>query len=344
MSLLNDDGPIVIAELSANHGGSLSEATALVDLAARSGAHFIKLQTFTPHSLTVDTDDSRFTIPAAGSPWDGRLLWDLFTEAQTPYAWHEELFVCAREQGLGCMSSAFDEESVDLLVNLSVDAIKIASFELINLPLIKYAGSSGLPVLLSTGMATLGEVDEAVAALHSSGGVLGGLLKCTSAYPAPYNELNLKAIPDLKQRFECRVGFSDHSLGSVAAATAVGLGATIFERHVVRDRLSDVLDASFSSDTNDFPDYVRTIASAHAALGDGILRPTASETASMWERPSILAIRDISPGQILGPLDIGVRRPGHGGHPRDYQTVLGGTARRAILRGDGVFVEDVECS
>jgi len=344
VSILDRGGPIVIAELSANHGGSLSEAVALVDLAARSGARCIKLQTFTPDSLTVRSHDLRFTVPAGGSPWDGKLLWDLFKEAQTPYAWHEELFEKARSLGLLCISSAFDEESVDLLVDLSVDAIKIASFELINIPLIRYAATSGLPIIISTGMATFDEVDEAVWALRDSGGTLGAILKCTSAYPAPYAELNLKAIPELKQRFGCRVGFSDHSAGYVAAATAIGLGATIFERHIAKDKHSEVLDASFSSDTDDFPDYVTAVASAYAALGDGHLHPTASEAVSMWERPSILALKDISAGQVLGPGDVGVRRPGHGGHPRDYQTVLGGIAKRAISRGDGVSPDDVEGS
>lgn len=336
------EAPYVIAELSANHAGSLDQAFELVDLAARSGADAIKLQTFTPDSLTVDSRAENFRIPPYGSPWDGQILWDLFSEAQTPYDWHKPIFDRAREKGLACMSSAFDEKSADFLVSLGVDAIKIASFELVNLSLIGYVASSGTQMLLSTGMATRAEVIEAVDTVVANGGQLAGIFKCTSAYPAPRSELNLAAISSLRQMFQCPIGFSDHTLGSGAAMVAVGLGASIFERHLAVSRDSASLDASFSSDANDFHGYIEDIKSAHSALGSDSLHPVPSERASLWERPSVLALEDIEEGQILTTLNVGIRRPGHGSHPRDYPRILGARAKRRVSRGDGLSLSDVE--
>ena len=315
--------PYVIAEMSGNHNHSIETALAIVDAAAASGAHAIKLQTYTPGTLTLDSHRPEFFLPLDGNPWAGRRLWDLYAEACTPWEWHAPIFERARALGLDCISTAFDDSSVDFLVGLGVDALKISSFELIHLPLLARVSATGLPVIVSTGMGTEAEVVEAVAAVTRTGGAPPVLLKCTSAYPSSAEHAHLRSLPAMRARFGTLVGVSDHTLSIAVVATGVALGACLIEKHLTLDRSVGGPDAEFSLEPAEFAFMTRTAAECFAALGEERFGIQAVEACSAWERPSVWVVRDIRAGDVFTTENLRIIRPGGGLHPHRYHSLIG---------------------
>jgi len=335
------EGPYVIAEISANHQGSLARALELVSIAKNCGADAIKLQTFTADTMTLPLKDSRFLINDISSLWHQRNLWELLHQAETPRSWHEPIFSLAQSLELDAISTAFSPDDADFLVSLGVAAIKVSSFELVNIPLLRHLSSLDIPCILSTGMSTEEERDEAVYAVGKQIDELA-LLKCTSAYPSKAQELNLSGIPYLQQRYDCAVGFSDHTDGTFAHLVAFGLGATIFERHLIDLHTEESLDDAFSSDAQEFANYCEQLRASQNSLGEAKGVPLPAERTSLWERSSVLALRDIDVGEILTTELIGVRRPNHGGHPRDLDRLIGMRTTRSVRYGEGVSWSDCQ--
>jgi pseudaminic acid synthase len=315
--------PYIIAEMSGNHNQSLDVALAIVEAAHAAGAHAIKLQTYTPGTLTLNSSRPEFFLPGGGNPWGGRRLWDLYAEAYTPWEWHAPIFARARKLGLACISTAFDYSSVDFLLSVGVDAFKIASFELIHIPLIDRVARTGWPMILSTGMGTEAEVAEAVATIKAASGTLPILLKCTSAYPSRPEDAHLRSIPAMRERFGTLVGVSDHTLSLSVVATAVALGACVVEKHLTLDRQSGGPDAAFSLEPQEFAEMARTVAECHAALGNVRFGIHSAEAASAWERPSVWVVRDLRAGDVLTAENLQILRPSGGLHPRDYPALMG---------------------
>lgn len=330
----------IIAELSANHGGSLQRALEVVAAAAEAGADAVKLQTYTPETITLDCRDPIFQI-GPGTIWEGRTLYDLYAEAFTPWEWHEEIFAAAARSGLLCFSSPFDPTAVEFLERLGVPAFKIASFELTDIPLIRVAAATGKPLILSTGMATMPEIREAVEAAASAGTGGQALLKCTSGYPAPASEMNLRTLPALEKEFGVPVGLSDHTTGHVAAVAAVALGASILEKHLTLRRADGGPDAQFSLEPAEFAAMVKAVREAEAALGTVRFEPSASEIATRKFRRSLFAARDIAEGEAFTRENVRSVRPADGLHPRYLETLLGSPARRAFRKGTPLTIEDV---
>jgi N-acetylneuraminate synthase len=320
----------VIAEMSCNHHGRYAEAAKLVRAAAAAGADAIKLQTYTPDTMTLDGEQPWFKIK--GTIWHGRGLYGLYKEAMTPWEWHAPLKKLAGSLGIALFSSPFDATAVDFLEKLGMPAYKIASFENGDIPLIRKVARTGKPVILSTGTATTKEIDEAVRTLKSARAKFA-LLKCVSAYPAPESEMNLRAIPALAARHGVPVGLSDHTLGATTAVAAAALGACVLEKHLILSRKSGGPDAPFSMEPAEFKDMVRAIRSAEAALGDGRLGPAPSETPSRAFRRSLFVVKDMEPGEKLTPGNLRAIRPGNGLPPREYDAALGRRAKKAIKRG-----------
>lgn len=325
-----DHSPLIVAEMSGNHKGSLEAALKIVRAAAESGADAIKLQTFTSATLTIDSTRPEFFIDDPSSLWRGRRLWDLYNEAHTPWEWHKPIFELARSYGLVCMSSAFDDTSLEYLLELGVDAIKIASFELIHVPLIEAAARSGKPVVLSTGMASLGEIDDAVAALTSNRCNSFVLLKCTSAYPSSEKEANVLTMQDMRARYGCNVGLSDHSLRPYSAYAAVALGATVVEKHVTLSRAEGGVDSAFSLEPLELAELVAGVHLTWQSRGGVRYGPMSVEAASLKERPSIYVVRPIKRGQNFTEENIRIIRPANGLAPKHYGSVLGKSASRDI--------------
>jgi N-acetylneuraminate synthase len=325
-----DHPPFIIAEISANHGGKLQTALEIVHAAADNGAHAIKLQTFTAATLSIDSSRPEFFIDDPGSLWHGRRLWELYEEAHTPWEWHEPLFDAARKRGLACISSAFDESSLDFLVEIDVDAVKIASFELVHVPLIERAAQTGKPVIASTGMASLEEIDDAVAALRSNGCQRFMLLKCTSAYPADEKDANVLTIGDMRDRYGCQVGLSDHTLRPFVAYAGVGLGATAIEKHLTLRRADGGLDAPFSMEPADLRELTEGVSLVWLSRGVVAYGTHCSEETSRKERPSIYVVRPIAKGEPLTADNIRVIRPGAGLAPREFHRVIGRRAATDI--------------
>jgi len=328
--------PYVIAELSGNHGGSLQRALETVEAVAAAGADAIKLQTYTADTMTLDIPDDRFRIVDPTSLWAGRHLYELYREAHTPWEWHEAIFDRARAVGLAAFSSPFDPSAVAFLSSLDVPCMKIASFEITDLPLIRAAAETGIPLILSTGMATRGEIGSAVAAAEGAGAVDLALLWCTSAYPAPAEASSLRGIPDLRQWSGKEVGLSDHTLGTAVAVAAVALGATIIEKHVTLDHETATVDAAFSLDPEGFTHLVREARMAWCALGEATYGPTESETGSLRFRRGLYFIRDLSPGQIVTEEDIRALRPAAEMQPDSASEVVGRIVSSRVRRGDPV--------
>lgn len=324
--------PFAIAELSANHGGSIDAAEAVIRLAAEAGAHAIKLQTYTADSMTLDLAEPPFVV-GAGTLWEGRKLHDLYEEAHTPWAWHERLFQVAAEVGLPCFSTPFDRAAVDFLEPFDPPAHKIASFELLDHDLIAYAASTGRPLIISTGMATEAEIDEAVDAARSGGD--GGLvlLRCNSAYPADPAEMDLAAIPAMADRWGVPIGLSDHSPTSTAAVVAVGLGACVFEKHLIAHRSDGGPDAAFSLEPAEFGELVRELDVAAAALGRVRFGPSPSEEASLAFRRTLYVVADVAAGDELTAENVRAIRPGGGLAPKHLPEVLGRRAATDLRRG-----------
>ena len=333
--------PFIIAEMSGNHNHSLERALALVDAAAEAGADAIKLQTYTADSITMDVDSPEFIINDECSNWDGRSLHSLYTEAHTPRGWHEKIFSHAKQKGLLCFSSPFDEESVDFLEELKVPAYKIASFENNHLPLIRKAASTGKPVIISTGMASLGDLELAVNAVRAEGNDNIILLKCTSTYPASPENTNISTIPHMKQLFGCEVGLSDHTMGVGVSVGAVALGACLVEKHLTLKRSDGGIDSSFSLEAHEFKTLVSECNRTWLALGQVRYGPTNAETKSSELRRSIYIARDIAVGDTFTLSNLKIIRPGKGAPPALLEEILGLRAKRTFKRGSPLLLEDL---
>jgi pseudaminic acid synthase len=322
----------VIAELSANHRNSYESAVRLVEEAARAGVDAVKLQTYTADTITIDSQRPEFRI-GSGTVWDGRTLHDLYAEAATPWEWHEPLRRVAAEHGLELFSSPFDRTAIDFLSSLGVPAFKIASFEIVDVGLIAQVAHTGKPMIISTGMATLDEIEEAVATARDAGARDIALLKCTSAYPAPPEEADLRTIPDMAARFGVPVGLSDHTLGTTVAVAAVAVGAAIVEKHLTLSRADGGPDGSFSLEPHELREMVGAIRTAEQALGSVSYEPSAHEAGSRSLRRSLFVVADIGAGEAFTEANVRSIRPGHGLHTRHLSEVLGRTASRDIERG-----------
>ena len=322
----------VIAELSANHHQSLDEAKALIALAKDHGADAVKIQTYTPDTITLDCDNEYFCI-GKGTIWEGRNLHELYAEAQTPWEWHGELFAEARRRGIALFSSPFDETAVALLESLEAPAYKIASFELVHHPLLRCVARTGKPVVLSTGMASLEEITEAVAVLREAGCHQLALLKCTSAYPAPVEEANLARIPEMSERFGVVTGLSDHTMEIGVPVAAVALGARLIEKHFTRSRSVAGPDSAFSLEPAEWMEMCRQIRIAEKAVGTVTYARTAREQSSLVFRRSIFVARDIDAGEMFTKDNLRIVRPGHGLPPRELEKLLGRRACMALKAG-----------
>lgn len=331
----------IIAELSANHNGSLEAALEMVRLAKESGADAIKIQTYTADTLTLHCDNEYFRIKG-GTLWDGATLHALYQQAYTPWEWHADIFREARRLGIDCFSTPFDETAVDFLEQFDPPFHKIASFELNHVPLLQKVAATGRPVILSTGMATLPEIEESVAVLRAGGCTDLTLLKCTSSYPAPVEEANLARIPDMARRFGARVGLSDHTLGTTVPVVAVALGATVIEKHFCRSRQEPGPDSAFSLEPAEFADMVRAVRIAEQAVGSVSYERTAAEEKSIVFRRSLFVAEDAAAGAVLTPMNLRVVRPGHGLHPRHYHELLGKRLARAVRKGEPFTWDMVE--
>jgi N-acetylneuraminate synthase len=324
--------PLVIAELSGNHNQSLERALRLIDAAADCGAEAVKLQTYTADTITIAHDGPGFRIESG--LWAGRTLHELYREAFTPYEWHETLFAHARARGLICFSSPFDDTAVDLLQSLDAPAYKIASFEAVDVPLIRRAAATDKPLIISTGMTSTGEIAEALAAAMDAGEGGVALLHCVSAYPARYADANLRAIPRLAADYGCIAGLSDHTPGTATAVTAIALGAAIVEKHFTLDRADGGPDAAFSLEPEELKRLVEDCRHAWEALGDASLNRGEAETANKQFRRSLYVVRDVAAGAALTPENVRSIRPGFGLAPKTLPDVLGRPAARALKRGE----------
>ena len=325
--------PFVIAEMSGNHNHSLDRALAIVDAAADAGAQAIKLQTYTADTMTLDVREGAFFISDEGSLWKGTSLHDLYKQAYTPWEWHAPIMARAAERGLICFSSPFDETAVDFLETLGAPAYKIASFENSHLPLIRKAAATGKPLIISTGMATLAELDEAVRAAREAGCKSLVLLKCTSTYPASPADSNILTIPHLRQLFGCEVGLSDHTMGTGVAVAAVAHGATVLEKHFTLRRADGGVDSAFSLEPEELRALVVETERAWQALVRVLYGPTAAEMKSLVFRRSLYVARDMKAGEVFTTESLRIVRPGRGLHPRHYEEVLGRRAASRLKKG-----------
>ncbi len=338
-SIGTDYPTFVVAELSANHRGSIDEALNLIQLAAAAGADAIKLQTYTADTMTIDSDSPEFRLTKG--LWAGRSLHDLYSEAHTPWEWHEPLFERGRDLGLIVFSTPFDATAVDFLETLEAPAYKIASFEVIDLPLIRRAARTGKPLIISTGMARLDEIEEAVEAVRDEGNDDIALLHCVSGYPTPTDEANLRTIADLAERFGVTTGLSDHTLGIAVPICAVSLGATIIEKHMTGARADGGPDAAFSLEPDEFKALTDGCRTAYGAIGsvDYDLKP--SEVDNIMLRRSLYAVADIAKGEVFTEENVRSIRPGFGLPPKHLPLVLGRRATASITRGTALQEDHV---
>lgn len=334
----NNSSVFIIAELSANHNGSLSIALETIRAAKRAGADAVKLQTYTADTITIDCDKDDFLIK--GTIWDGKKLYDLYKDAYTPWEWHKEIFDCAKEEGLICFSSPFDKSAVDFLEKLDVPAYKIASFEITDIPLIEYVASKGKPIIISTGIATSEDIQLALEACHRMGNNNIALLKCTSSYPAPIEEANMAMIPDFKKRFKVIPGLSDHTLGSTVPIVATTLGAKIIEKHFILDRSIGGPDASFSMNEEEFTKMVFAVREAEKALGKINYQLTYKQIKSRAFSRSLYVVKDIKRGDVITNENVKSIRPGFGLHPKYFTEILGKKAIRNYQCGDRLDIKD----
>ncbi|MBI5447034.1 MAG: pseudaminic acid synthase [Deltaproteobacteria bacterium] len=321
----------VVAEMSANHRQSFDHAAALVRAAKDVGADAVKLQTYTPDTLTIDSDGSAFRIDQAA--WAGRTLYDVYSEGAMPWEWQPRLKKLAEELDLELFSTPFDPTAVEFLEGMRVAAHKVASFEIVDLPLLRRIGETGKPVLLSTGMASVGEIDEAVRTLRQAGTDQVVLLKCTSAYPAPPEEMNLRTIPSMAETFGLPVGLSDHSFDPAVPAVAVALGACLLEKHLTLSRADGGPDSSFSLEPEEFRRVVRSVRTAEKALGEVCFGPSPSEAGSVGFRRSLFLVRDLREGELFTAENVRSVRPGQGLAPRYLELVVGRRAARDLTGG-----------
>ena len=332
--LLNiiDQRVLIIAELSANHNGSLEIAIETIKAAKRAGADCIKLQTYTADTMTIDSKKHGFVIE--GTVWNGKNLYKLYKEAYTPWEWHETLFKTAADEGLLCFSSPFDKTAVDFLEDLNVPAYKIASFEITDIPLIEYVASKGKPVIISTGIAELEDIELALEACKRMGNNDIAVLKCTSSYPAPIEEANMVMVKDLAERFNVISGLSDHTIGNTAPVVATCFGAKIIEKHFILDRSIGGADASFSMNEAEFADMVTAVREAESAIGIVNYGLTKKQKKGRDFSRSLYVVEDIKTGELLTEKNVRSIRPGFGLHPRYYNEVLGKKAIKDMEKGD----------
>jgi pseudaminic acid synthase len=336
-----DHPPLVIAEMSGNHNQNLDRALAIVDAAAEAGAHALKLQTYTADTITLNVRGCNFEVHDERSLWSGQNLHDLYTKAHTPWEWHLPIMERACHHGLICFSSPFDETAVDFLEELGVPAYKIASFENNHLPLIRKVAATGKPLIISTGMASLGELDQAVAAAREAGCNDLVLLKCTSTYPASPANTNVRTIPHLQQLFGCQVGLSDHTMGLGVSIAAVALGATILEKHFTLARADGGVDSSFSLEPHELADLVQESERAWKALGNICYGPSDAELKSLQFRRSIYVSADIAEGEVFTVDNLRIVRPGHGAPPYLFEQLLGRPARRSYRLGTPLSLDQL---
>lgn len=328
----------IIAEMSGNHLQKYENAERLVVEAAKAGADAIKLQTYTPDTITLNVDNEYFRIKQ-GTIWDGRTLYDLYKEAYTPWEWQPKLKKVAEELGLICFSTPFDETAVDFLEDMNVELYKIASFEITDIPLIEYVAKKGKPIILSTGIAELSDIELALKTIRNVGNNKIALLKCTSAYPAPIEEANLKTIPNMIETFNVISGLSDHTEGIVAPITAVALGAKIIEKHMCLDRSLGGPDAKFSLEPEEFREMVNAVRNAEKAIGKVSYELTEKQKNGREFSKSIFVSKDIKKGEIFTKENIKVVRPGYGLHPKYYNYILGKKALMDIKRGTPIRLD-----
>ncbi len=326
------DQPVyTVAEMSANHNNDFDRAVEITRAAAEAGADAIKLQTYRPNTLTIDSDNEPFQIKEG--PWAGRTLYDLYEEAYTPWDWHPELQEIAHELGLDFFSTPFDASAVEFLEELDVPIYKIASFENVDLPLIRRIAKTGKPTIMSTGMATLGEIDEAVRAFREAGGTELALLACTSSYPAPPEEMHLRRIPHLAETFGVVPGLSDHTLGTEVPVAGVALGARIVEKHLTLSREEEGPDSDFSLEPDEFSEMVQAVRKTEKAIGQVRYETTKKESESETFRRSLFVVEDIKKGDRFTANNVGSIRPGHGIAPKHYNGIIGKKADRDIEKG-----------
>jgi pseudaminic acid synthase len=325
--------PFVIAEMSGNHNQSLERALEIVDAAARAGAHALKIQTYTPDTMTLDLDEREFHISDPKSLWQGASLYKLYGEAHTPWDWHQAIFDRCAALGMVGFSTPFDDSAVDFLESLNVPCYKIASFENTDLPLIRRVAATGKPVIISTGMATVAELDETVRAARDAGCEDLILLKCTSTYPANPRNTNIRTIGHLRDLFQCEVGLSDHTMGVGVAVASVALGASVVEKHFTLARADGGVDSAFSLEPAEMSELVAETERAWQSLGEVSYGPTAAEAKSLQFRRSLYVVRDLKAGQALSAADVRAIRPGLGLPPKYLDIVLGKVVRHDVKRG-----------
>jgi pseudaminic acid synthase len=333
--------PFMIAEMSGNHNQSLDRALMMVDIAAATGADAVKLQTYRADTITLDASTPDFLVPADNPLWGGRQLYNLYMEAHTPWEWHVPIFERAKQKGIIAFSSAFDETAVDFLESIGAPAYKIASFEVTHLPLIRKAAGTGKPLIISTGMAVPEEIEEAIATCHAAGNRQVAILKCTSAYPAPTHDANVLTIPDMRAKYRCEVGISDHTMGSGVSVAAVAHGASIVEKHFTTKRADGGVDSAFSMEPDEFTALVQDARRARESLGRIKYGKSESDKGSDRYRQSIYFSRPLPAGAVIGKGDIRIVRPGFGLAPKHYDEVIGSVTTNPVNLGDRVTWEAI---
>jgi pseudaminic acid synthase len=334
--------PLIIAEMSANHNQSLERALKIVDVAAQAGAHALKIQTYTADTMTLDIDKSDFFISNPNSLWKGQSLYKLYQEAYTPWDWHEHIFARCRHHGIIGFSTPFDNTAVDFLEKLDVPCYKIASFELVDLSLIRYAANTGKPMILSTGMANVEEIQEAIDAAREGGCEELAILHCVSGYPAPAEDYNLRVIPDMIERFGLVTGLSDHTLDNTTAITSIAMGASIIEKHFTLDRNNGGPDDSFSIEPEELKNLCKDSKTAWESLGQINYERKKSEQNNVIFRRSLYAVQNIKAGEIFTKENVKIIRPGFGLAPKYFEQVMGRVALNDIDRGAPLSMEDLD--
>jgi len=338
---IGGDNPIfIIAELSANHNGSIETAFETIRAAKRAGADAIKFQTYTPDTMTIDVKKSDFML-SQGTIWDGKYLHDLYQDAYTPWEWHKELFKVAEEEGLIYFSSPFDATAVEFLEDLDVPAYKIASFEITDIPLIELVASKGKPIIISTGIAEEEDIKLALEACKRNGNTNIALLKCTSSYPAPVEEANMVMVKDLAERFNVITGLSDHTMGSTVPVVATSFGAKIIEKHFILDRSIGGPDASFSMNEEEFKEMVVAVRDAEKAIGKVDYALTEKQKQGRNFARSLYVVEDIKAGEVFSEKNMRSIRPGFGLHPKYYSSLLGQKAKTNLDKGTALSHEDL---
>ena len=341
-NLSSNDKPFIIAELSGNHNQSLERAIEIVEVAAETGVHALKLQTYTADTITLDINENEFFIEDNKSLWKGKSLYQLYKEAFTPWEWHKPIIERARELGIICFSTPFDDTAVDFLEDLNVPAYKIASFENTHLPLIRKVASTGKPMIISTGMANIAELDETVRTIRDAGCENLVLLKCTSNYPASPAHTNVLTIPHMRELFNCEVGLSDHTLGIGAAIAAVAHGAKVIEKHFTLRRADGGVDSAFSLEPEEMKSLVIETNRAWQSLGKVAYGPTKAEKASLKRRRSLYISEGMKQGEVFTEKNLRIVRPGLGLPPKYYEILLGRKVNRNLKKGTAVEWEMVD--